>query len=62
MPETISLEPEFYPIERLLIAGPRADALPMADRAKQAGHNVTLLLPDEEIPETKTSHRVLGVD
>lgn len=45
----ITIEPEFYPIERLLIVGPLADAGPFADRAQAAGHTVTLLVPDEEI-------------
>lgn len=45
----ITIEPEFYPIERLLIVGPLADAGLFADRAQAAGHRCTLLVPDDEI-------------
>ena len=58
----IAIEPEFYPIERLLIVGPLADAGPLADRAQAAGHHATLLVPDEEIGaahEWGKGHRVL---
>jgi 3-hydroxybutyryl-CoA dehydrogenase len=61
MPNNItSLEPEFYPIHRLLIVGPLADAEPLANRADSAGHSVTLLLPDEEMETAKTRHPVLA--
>lgn len=56
---TISLTPEFYPIERVLLAGPHADCKPLADRAVAAGHTVTLLLPDEEAEQSPKGHRVL---
>jgi 3-hydroxybutyryl-CoA dehydrogenase len=62
MPEIISLEPEFYPIERLLIAGPAADVVPMADHARQAGHSPTLLLSNQEATEIKTSYPVLDAE
>jgi 3-hydroxybutyryl-CoA dehydrogenase len=58
----IAIEPEFYPIERLLIVGPLGDAGPLADRAQAAGHHATLLVPDEEIAaahEWGKGHRVL---
>jgi 3-hydroxybutyryl-CoA dehydrogenase len=58
----IAIEPEFYPIERLLIVGPLGDAATLADRAQAAGHQTTLLVPDEEIAaahERGKSHRVL---
>jgi len=57
-----SFEPEFYPIERVLIVGPLADALPMADRAAAAGHTITLLLPDEEAENARTPHTILKPD
>lgn len=56
---TISLTPEFYPIERVLLAGPHADCKPLADRAAAAGHTVALLLPDEEIEQAPAGHRAL---
>ncbi|MFZ5434181.1 MAG: 3-hydroxyacyl-CoA dehydrogenase family protein [Calditrichota bacterium] len=56
----VNLEPEFYPIERLLIVGPLMDAKPPADRATAAGHNVTLLLPDDEIEHAPKATAVLG--
>jgi 3-hydroxybutyryl-CoA dehydrogenase len=59
MPEEKSAEPEFYPIERVLIAGPAGDALPIADRARQAGHTPTLFLSVEDASELKTTHRIL---
>ena len=60
--KSVSLEPEFYPIERALIVGPLADALPFADRAAAAGHTVTLLLPEEEAETAKVPHRMLAPD
>ena len=57
-----SLEPEFYPIERALFAGPLFDVLPFADRAASAGHHVTLLLPDEEAENAHTPHTILRPD
>src|SRR5512143_1978368 len=57
-----SFEPEFYPIERVLIVGPLADALPVADRAAAAGHTVTLLLPEEEAENAHVPHRMLKPD
>jgi 3-hydroxybutyryl-CoA dehydrogenase len=58
----VSFEPEFYPIERVLIVGPLADALPFADLAARAGHTVTLLLPDEEAETAKTPHAMISPD
>lgn len=58
----LAIEPEFYPIERLLIVGPLTDAGALADRAQAAGHNTALLVPDEEIEaahEWGKGHRVL---
>jgi 3-hydroxybutyryl-CoA dehydrogenase len=62
MPEFTLQEPEFYPFERILIAGPIADVLPLADRARQAGHTAALLLSPEEAAENKTSYRILTTD
>lgn len=58
----IPLEPEFYPIERLLIAAPLAEAKAVADRAAAAGHRPTLLLSAEEIELAPKSCTVLGPD
>jgi 3-hydroxybutyryl-CoA dehydrogenase len=58
----LAIQPEFYPIERLLIVGPLSDAGPLGDRAQAAGHQTTLLVPDEEIAaahEWGKGHRVL---
>ncbi len=60
--KSVSIEPEFYPIERALIVGTLADVLPFADRAAKAGHTVTLLLPDEEMESAKTPYRMLAPD
>jgi 3-hydroxybutyryl-CoA dehydrogenase len=57
---TVEFQPELYPIDRVLIAGPLADARPLADRAVSSGHSVALLLPDEEIAEAGKRHRVLA--
>lgn len=56
----VDLQTEFYPIEKVLLAGPLADVTPVADKAAAAGHNVTLLLLDEETESADTTHRVLG--
>jgi 3-hydroxybutyryl-CoA dehydrogenase len=56
----VNFEPEFYPIDRLLVVGPLADAKPFAGRADRAGHSVTMMLPDEEIENAHVSHRVLA--
>lgn len=58
----IPLEPEFYPIERLLIAAPLADAKAMADRASAAGHRPTLLLAVEDMEFAPKAYPVLGPD
>ncbi|MBU0507692.1 3-hydroxybutyryl-CoA dehydrogenase [bacterium] len=58
----LPIEPEFYPIERLLIAGPLCDAKGFADRASAAGHRVTLLLPVEEMEHAPKSYHTLGPD
>ena len=60
--KSVSLEPEFYPIERALIIGPLADAQPFADRAAAAGHTVALMLPEEEAEIARTAHRVIKPD
>lgn len=60
--KSVSLEPEFYPIERALIIGPFADVQPFADRAAAAGHTVALLLPEEELEIAHTAHRVINPD
>jgi 3-hydroxybutyryl-CoA dehydrogenase len=57
--ELTLLAPELYPIHRLLIVGPLADAEAVARRADAAGHSVTLLIPDEELENAKTSFRLL---
>jgi len=58
----IPLEPEFYPIERLLIAAPLADARAMADRASAAGHRPTLLLAVEDMELAPKAYPALGPD
>ncbi len=60
--KTVSFEPEFYPIERVLVVGPLADALPVADHAAAAGHTVTLLLPEDEAETAKTPHAMISPD
>ncbi len=52
---------ELYPIERVLFVGPLEDVLPLAERAKQAGHTPTLLLAPGEIEDgrAKTKIRIL---
>ena len=53
---------ELYPIEKILFVGPLEDVLPLAERAKQAGHNSTLMLAPGEIGEgrSRTKIRVLA--
>jgi 3-hydroxybutyryl-CoA dehydrogenase len=62
MNEMLNLEPEFYPIDRLLLVGPLEDVIPFADRAAAAGHSPTILvLPDQiEAARQQTKHRILG--
>ncbi|MBU0692004.1 3-hydroxybutyryl-CoA dehydrogenase [bacterium] len=62
MNEILNLEPEFYPIDRLLLAGPLEDVIPLADRAHAAGHTPALLLPAEQIESARaqTKHRILA--
>ncbi len=64
MTETLNLDSEFYPIDRLLLVGPLADAIPIADLAAAAGHTPALLLPADQIESAReqTKHRVLGGD
>jgi 3-hydroxybutyryl-CoA dehydrogenase len=64
MNETLNLEPEFYPIDRLLLVGPLEDVIPFADRALAAGHRPSLLLPADQIEaaQKQTKHRILGAD
>lgn len=54
----MSQELELYPIERILFVGPLDDVLPLAERAKQAGHNPTLLLAVGEMEEGRTRTRI----
>lgn len=54
----MSDELELYPIERILFVGPLDDVLPLADRAKQAGHTPTLLLAPAEIEEGKSRTKI----
>jgi 3-hydroxybutyryl-CoA dehydrogenase len=51
---------ELYPIDRVLLVGPLADVKPLADLATAAGHQVTALLPDEEIDIAPRGQRVLS--
>jgi 3-hydroxybutyryl-CoA dehydrogenase len=53
------LQPEFYPLDRVLLVGPLADAQPLAARVEAAGHTPTLLVPEEEIEQAGPRHRVL---
>jgi len=64
MTEMLNLEPEFYPIDRLLLVGPLEDAIPFADRAAAAGHTPALLLPPDQIEfaREQTKHRILGAE
>ncbi|MBK6766668.1 MAG: hypothetical protein IPG71_10240 [bacterium] len=57
----MSGELELYPIERILFVGPLDDILPLAERAKQAGHSPTLLLAAGEIEagRARTKVRIL---
>ncbi len=52
---------ELYPIERILFVGPLEDVLPLAERARQAGHSPTMLLAPDEIEAGKgrTKIRIL---
>lgn len=62
MSDIISLETEFYPIERVLLVGPFADIQPFADIARAAGHTPTLLIPDEELESASSKHKILKAD
>lgn len=64
MNELLNLEPEFYPIDRLLLVGPLEDVIPLADRAQAAGHTIALLLPAEQIEAARerTKHRILATE
>ncbi len=57
-----ALEPEFYPIKRVLIAGPLADAAALADRAAASGHAAVLLLREFEQTEAPDRFPVLNPD
>jgi 3-hydroxybutyryl-CoA dehydrogenase len=58
--ESVDLTGEFYPIERLLVCAPLTDALALATRARAAGHQVTLLVPDEEFEQAPRTFPVLN--
>lgn len=60
--ESVSLEPEFYPIERVLVAGPLEDALAIAERGRAAGHSVSLLLPAEDLERAPKTYAILNAE
>ncbi|MCB1059841.1 MAG: hypothetical protein KDB65_06410 [Calditrichaeota bacterium] len=53
---------ELYPIERILFVGPLDDVLPLAERAKQAGHTPTLLLAPGEIEDGRARTKIRILD
>ncbi|MBI5060178.1 3-hydroxybutyryl-CoA dehydrogenase [candidate division KSB1 bacterium] len=58
--DSVDLTGEFYPIERLLVCGPLTDALAIGARARAAGHQVSLLIPDEEVEQAPQNFPVLN--
>ncbi|MCC6477454.1 hypothetical protein IT157_10415 [bacterium] len=53
---------ELYPIDRVLFVGPLEDALPLAEKAKQAGHTPTLLLSASEIEQGRSLTKIRILD